>query len=66
MLWMSHRGEERVDTSSSEAQAAADRNNQQARVKGTRGRDTEKILKKRQRKTGGKKEQALGGRKQGS
>lgn len=47
---MSHRGEERVDTSSSEAQAATDRNNQQARDKGTGGRDTEKILKKKAKK----------------
>lgn len=50
---MSHRGEEGVDTSSSEAQAATDRNNQQARAKVKTGRETENMLKKKQRKTEG-------------
>lgn len=47
---MSHWGEERVDTSSSEAQAAADRNNHQDRVKAKKGDKTE-VLRKKQRKT---------------
>lgn len=39
---MSHWGEEGVDTSSSKARAATDRNNQQPRVKGKRRTETKR------------------------
>lgn len=47
---MSHWGEERVDTSSSEAQAATDRNNHQDRVKAKKGDKTEDGLEEKAKK----------------
>lgn len=52
MLWMSHWGEEGVDTSSSKARAATDKNNQQPGVKGKRRRVTKRDILRNTQRTG--------------